>query len=100
MSADTPSQPDDQAEPEAPRIEFPCLYPIKVIGRAEEGFRDEVIAAIERHTGKIDEALIEEQPSRKQNYLSVRVTIAATGEDQLRSLFEDLKAIDSVKMVL
>lgn len=100
MSSDSSPPQDDQQEPEAPRIEFPCLYPIKVIGRAEQGFRDQVIAAIERHTGKIDEELIEEQPSRKQNYLSVRVTIAATGEEQLRSLFEDLKAIDSVKMVL
>ncbi|CAN0507950.1 unnamed protein product, partial [Discosporangium mesarthrocarpum] len=54
----------------------------------------------ERHTGKIDADLIKVQNSRKNNYLSVTVTIAATGEEQLQNIFSDLKAIDSVKMVL
>lgn len=89
-----------QEQPEAPRIEFPCLYPIKIIGRADYEFRERVVATVERHTGKIDGELIKERTSREQNYLSVTVTIAATGEEQLRNIFSDLKEIDSVKMVL
>ena len=85
---------------EPPRIEFPCLYPIKIIGKAEQQFQERVIAVVERHTGKIDSDLIKVQNSRKNNYLSVTVTIAATGEEQLQNIFTDLKAIDSVKMVL
>ena len=34
---------------EAPKIEFPCLYPIKIIGKAGVGFQREVIATVERH---------------------------------------------------
>ncbi len=83
-----------------PKIEFPCLYPIKIIGRAEAEFQQTVIAVVERHTGPLDPDLIRAQPSRKNNYLSVTVTIAATGEEQLRNIFQDLKQIDSVKMVL
>jgi putative lipoic acid-binding regulatory protein len=95
MSVDADS--NDQV---APKIEFPCLYPIKIIGKAEQNFQQDVVAVVERHTGHIAADLIKVQPSRQRNYLSVTVTIAATGEDQLRSIFVDLKKIASVKMVL
>jgi uncharacterized protein len=85
---------------EVPKIEFPCLYPIKIIGRAVEQFQEQVVAVVERHTGQIDAELIKVRESRASNYLSVTVTIAATGEEQLRSIFVDLKQIESVKMVL
>jgi len=91
---------DLPADQEAPKIEFPCLYPIKIIGLASSGFRDEVIMAVEQHTGKISADLIELQPSKKKTYVSVRITIAATGVDQLQNIFDDLKAIDAVKMVI
>ncbi len=40
------------------------------------------------------------QASRKKNYLSITVTISATGEDQLRRIFLDLDKIKNVKMVI
>ena len=85
---------------EAPKIEFPCLYPIKIIGESVEDFQTTVIEIVERHTGSLDAELIEIRASGKNNYLSVRVTIAATGEEQLRNLFEDLKALEAVRLVL
>jgi len=88
------------AEQEAPKIEFPCLYPIKIIGVASIEFQEVVVTAVEKHTGKISEDLIELQPSKKKTYVSVRITIAATGVDQLQNIFDDLKAIESVKMVI
>lgn len=91
---------DQQAEQEAPKIEFPCLYPIKIIGVASVDFQEVVLETVEKHTGKISADLIELQPSKKMTYVSVRITIAATGVDQLQSIFEDLKAIESVKMVI
>jgi hypothetical protein len=95
MSSDS-----DQQDVEAPRIEFPCLYPIKIIGISEGDFEAEVVAVVERHTGKIDAELIKVRNSRKNNYISVTVTIAATGEEQLQNIFLDLKAVSKVKMVL
>ncbi|CAN0524790.1 unnamed protein product, partial [Scytosiphon promiscuus] len=56
--------------------------------------------SVEKHTGKISAELIELQPSTKNTYVSVRITIAATGVDQLQNIFDDLKAIESVKMVI
>ena len=101
MSMDDEPERDFTSPEEAPpKIEFPCLYPIKVIGHAVETFRAQVLEAIERHTGAIDPKLIQFKPSKHSNYLSITVTIAATGEPQLQSIFSDLKEIESVKLVL
>ncbi|HAO87916.1 MAG TPA: hypothetical protein DCR00_03255, partial [Gammaproteobacteria bacterium] len=40
------------------------------------------------------------RPSKQKNYVSITVTIAATGEEQLQNIFTDLKEIESVKLVL
>ena len=88
------------SEQEPPKIEFPCLYPIKIIGKAVDDFQESVLTTVERHTGAITADLVKVQASRENNYLSVTVTIAATGEEQLQNIFQDLKKIESVMMVL
>lgn len=95
MTAD--ETPGDQ---ETPKIEFPCLYPIKIIGVASPGFRESAVKVVERHAGSIDPNLIEVNPSKGKNYVSIRVTIAATGIEQLQTLFEELKTLPETKMVL
>jgi len=91
---------DQNTEIDLPKIEFPCLYPIKIIGVASTEFQAEVVTVVERHAGKISSDLIELQVSKKNTYVSVRITIAATGIDQLQNLFDELKTLESVKMVL
>lgn len=93
----------DQEGPEelqAPKIEFPCLYPIKVIGIASGNFEEVAVTTVERHTGKIDPKLITRNPSKSNYYVSVRMTISATGVEQLENIFEDLKKLPNTKMVL
>lgn len=91
---------DNDVEPQAPKIEFPCDYPIKVIGLASEGFEVDVITIVHRHAAKVDPEKIKVNPSKQQNYVSITVTIIATGKDQLTNLFLELKTHASVKMVL
>lgn len=85
---------------ELPRIEFPCLYPIKIIGVAIEEFQDIVVEVVQRHTGTITADLIKVRRSSARQYIAVTVTIAATGQEQLQNIFEDLKQVEHVKMVL
>jgi uncharacterized protein len=87
-------------EQEKPVIEFPCLYPIKVMGEDVDDFREEILIIIRRHAPNLLEEHISYQASRNGKYLSVRVNIVATGEPQLQALFEDLKASGRVAMVL
>ena len=88
------------SQTESPKIEFPCDYPIKVIGQADADFRAFVIATVKTHAPELDIERIEEKPSRNGKYLSVRLWILATGEQQLQQIFEDLKASGRVQMVL
>ncbi|MDX1456933.1 MAG: DUF493 domain-containing protein [Marinobacter sp.] len=87
-------------EPKAPKIEFPCDYVIKVIGNAAPDFQEFVVSVVERHAPGITEDRISVNDSRNGRFCSVRLTIVATGEPQLKALFEELKASGRVHMVL
>lgn len=88
------------SEQEPPKIEFPCIYPIRVMGIQSADFRDMVLAVMRKHAGDFDESLVKERPSAKGTFVSVTVVITATGEPQLEAIFEELKATGQVKMVI
>lgn len=85
---------------DVPKIEFPCDYPIKVVGRMAPDYKQLVIDIIKKHAAGFDSNNVELQPSRHGNFCSIRCTIIATGVDQLEALFEELKATGRVTMVI
>ena len=87
------------SDPDAPRIEFPCRYPIKIIGDVTESVT-EIITIVRRHAPEVTPDEVSTRHSRKGNFQSVRVTIVATGEPQLQALHQDLIALPGVRMVL
>lgn len=89
-----------QTTPDAPTIEFPCQYPIKVIGTAGEGFTDMVLEIVERHAPGVDANSVEVMDSKNGRFLSVRLIMTATGAEQLQALHVELKATGRVHMVL
>ena len=88
------------SEPKAPKIEFPCDYMIKVIGNAAPDFTEFVVEVVEQHAPGIKESDVKVNDSRNGRFSSVQLNIFATGEEQLKALFEDLKASGRVHMVL
>ncbi|MFC4259409.1 YbeD family protein [Marinobacter lacisalsi] len=88
------------SQPEPPKIEFPCDYAIKVIGHAAPDFKEFVVSVVDKHAPGIREEHVSVVDSRNGRFTSVRLTILATGEPQLRALFEELKASGRVQMVL
>jgi putative lipoic acid-binding regulatory protein len=89
------------SEIQPPKIEFPCPdYPIKVVGKNADDFRDFVIEIVRVHAPDLDVSRITLQDSSKGTYQSVRMFITATGEEQLKSLHEELIASDRVHLVL
>ncbi len=85
---------------EPPKIEFPCRYPIKVVGRAEPEFEPQVISAVRTLAPGFSDADVSSRASSKGRFSSITIFITATGEDQLGEIFTELKKISSVKMVL
>ena len=82
------------------RIEFPCDYPIKVIGDVQQDAVAQIIRVVRQHAPEVTPDQVNTRASRNGNYQSVRVVIRATGEPQLRALHADLMALASVRMVL
>ncbi len=85
---------------EPPRIEFPCEYPIKVIGETHQDAVAAIVAVVRKHAPELTPDQINTRSSSGGNFQSVRVTIVATGESQLQALHSDLMALPSVRLVL
>ena len=85
---------------EPPKIEFPCRYPVKVMGVAGEEFRSATVTVFEKHAGTIAAADISIRASNGGNYEALTITITATGVEQLEAIFADLKTHPLVRMVL
>lgn len=81
-------------------FEFPCDFPIKVMGRRTDDFRSLVLGIVQKHTGNIDPANIEERPSKDGKYLSLTCTFNAQSKDQLDALYRELTACERVLIVL
>jgi len=80
--------------------EFPCEFPIKVMGRAEENFKPLVIELVSKHVPDLDESNITALPSKQGNYISLTVTITATSKEQLDRIYLELNGNDAVLMTL
>ena len=86
--------------PDPPKIEFPCAYPIKVLGTSSEEFKAIILEVFERHAPGFDRAGITARDSSKGTFTSLTITITATGPQQLEDLHRDLMATGHVKMVI
>ena len=85
---------------EPPQIEFPCDYPIKVLGKAQSRFAEHVLAVMDQYAPGFDRQKISVRDSSKGRWQSITVTITATGKSQLDDIFAALKTSSSVKKVL
>ena len=85
---------------EAPKIEYPCPYPIKVIGRDGSDFQSRVLATVKLHAPEVDESKVKSTHSKAGTFTSLTITILATGEDQLKRMHRDLMATGLVSMVI
>ncbi len=81
-------------------IEFPCDFPIKVMGARVDGFAQAVVAVVVTHDPGFDAASVEMRPSRNGNYLALTCTVRAISQDQLDALYRELSTHPMVKVVL
>lgn len=91
-------------EPTDPRqeslIEYPSLFPIKVMGEKVDGFVHAVTQIAERFDPAFDAGTIELRPSKGGKYLGVTITVTATSREQLDELYRTLSTHPMVKVVL
>ncbi|MDR2016449.1 MAG: DUF493 family protein [Burkholderiales bacterium] len=86
--------------PEESLLQFPCDFPIKVMGKNVEGFAQAIADVVVMHAPDFDPATMEMRPSKENRYLSLTVTVRATSKAQLDALYQALTAHPMVSMVL
>jgi len=81
-------------------LAFPCDFPIKIMGPAQPGFAQSMLAVVLRHAADFDASSMEMRASREGKYLSLTATVRATSREQLDGLYRELCDHPMVKMVL
>lgn len=81
-------------------IEYPCDFPIKIMGKAEQDFTQVVLEIIKHHAPDFDESTMKVLASKGGNYLSITCTIRATSRSQLDALYQTLTDHPLVSIVL
>lgn len=81
-------------------LEFPCSFPIKMMGRDTPAFRQLVRKLVEKHTGPVDDSAIRNSLSRNGRFVSVTITVSASSQQQLDDIYRDVSAHEDVLMAL
>lgn len=88
------------AQPDPSLIEYPCAFPLKIMGTMRTGFAQAVLEVVQRHAPDFDGATMEMKTSKHGKYLSITCTINAQSREQLDGLYRELCDHPMVVMVL
>lgn len=81
-------------------LTFPCSFPVKIMGRDKDDFRDLAIALVTDHAGKVSDSSVKTSVSSNGNYLSITITIQAKSQQQLDDIYGDLSKHEAVLVAL
>ncbi len=81
-------------------LEFPCQFPIKIMGRNAGDFQDRVVAMVRHHAPDLSADAVQVRASGQGNYLAVTVTIEAQSRAQLDAIYRELTACEDILMAL
>ena len=81
-------------------FQFPCDFPIKVMGAALPEFHQRVEEIIRRHAPEVDSGDFSSRASSAGRYVSVTVVIQAQSRAQLDNIYRDLTSCELVTMAL
>lgn len=81
-------------------IEFPCHFPIKVMGTTHVDFENTVFNLIEKLSTNFDRESVDSKPSRTGKYTSLTCKVWVISQDQLDEVYRTLSTHPMVAVVL
>ncbi len=79
-------------------FDFPCEFPIKIMGIADLNFEAMMVEIVQRHIGSLNS--VKSRNSTGGKYMSVTISFIAQSRVQLDALYMELTQHKLVKMVL
>jgi putative lipoic acid-binding regulatory protein len=83
-----------------PLLEFPCHFPLKVIGQNVEEFEIQVMKVVQRHVTEADTSRCTRRLSAGNKYLALTISFMAQSQEQLDALYTELHRLELVKVTL
>ncbi len=90
----------EDAQNQETLIEFPCDFPIKVMGETHVDFASEIVATIQRLMPEFDANRVEMRGSSGGKYISLTCMVYVTSKPQLDEIYRMLTSHPMVKVVL
>jgi hypothetical protein len=81
-------------------IEYPSLFPIKVMGPKVDGFVNAITSIAREFDPTFDASTVELRDSSAGKYLGITITVTAINRQQLDDLYRALTSHPMVKVVL
>lgn len=81
-------------------IEFPCRFPIKVMGANVDTFAQTIATLVTKLDPSFDPASMKMRPSRSGNYLGLTCEVHVTSQDELDEVYRTLSTHPMVSMVV
>ncbi len=81
-------------------LEFPCDFPIKIMGRESAEFLALARELVEKHTGPLVDEAIVSSLSRNGAFVSVTVTVVAQSQQQLDDIYREVTSHVDILMAL
>lgn len=81
-------------------MEFPCLFPVKIIGTNSTQFLDEIKQIVLKHFPDFDPKNLSHKVSDKNNYLAITVSVLAKNQESLDAFYREITQHPDIKMVL
>jgi hypothetical protein len=85
---------------DTPLADYPCDFPIKILGHTRAGFAQAMLEIVKRHAPEFDGSSMEMKSSKRGKYLSLTCVVRATSREQLDRLYRELCDHPMVVMVL
>ncbi len=90
----------DESPNDKTLLEFPCEFPIKMMGRDTPEFHSVVRSLVEAYTGPLADESITAARSRKGQFVSITIVVPVTSKQQLDDIYRAITACDDVLMAL
>lgn len=93
-------QPTEEFEEKESLFQFPCDFPLKVIGEMQDGFTQSVVDAILKVIPAFNPKNITIRPSKENKYVSITAEVPAESKEQLDELYLTVHKVPGVRMLL
>ena len=85
---------------ESTLLEFPCHFPIKIIGQNAQTMQDEITNIILKYFPDTPADKIKSTPSAKGNFISITASLYVLDKLTLDNLYKEVSKHPQIKMVL